>query len=97
MTQERGQGDSEMFLLAIRGAPEQGSVVWWPPLLALLPPPLLRAQLQFCTPPLIPTGLACGPQRGTGSQLCDLHTSLIPRHSSGTMTLVLHSSLTSRH
>lgn len=44
-----------MFLLAIRGAPEQGSVVWWPPLLALLPPPLLRAQLQFCTPPLIPT------------------------------------------
>lgn len=43
-----------MFLLAIRGAPEQGSVVWWPPLLALLPPRLLRAQLQFCTP-LIPT------------------------------------------
>lgn len=83
-----------MFLLAIRGAPEQGSVVWWPPLLALLPPPLLRAQLQFCTPPLI---LACGPLRGTGSQLCDLHTSLIPGHCSGTMTLVLHSSPMSRH
>lgn len=43
-----------MFLLAIRGAPKQGSMVWWPPLLALLPPPLLRAQLQFCTSPLHP-------------------------------------------